>query len=79
MEDRDWKSIVREYLPPETENQIMYDYKLLYDRAYRVVRELVLQGKVSKWSDMKIILKNINKDIVSKFTNKFSSKQSASG
>ena len=79
MEDQDWKSIARENLPPQTETQILHDHARLYDRSYCVVRELINQRKVSKWSDMKNILKSINKGIIKKFTNKFSSKQSAPG
>ena len=79
MEDSDWKWIARDNLPPETETQITHDHKPLYDRAYCVVRELINQGKVRKWSEMKNILKNVNKGIINKFTHKFSSKQSAPG
>lgn len=79
MVDKDWKLIVRDNLPSETENQILHDHERLYDRAYCVVRELINQGKVKKWFDMKNILKGINKEIINKFTKKFSSKQSAPG
>lgn len=74
MTDRDWREIAKEKLTPETEPRILHDHNRLYDKSYFVVTELTSQGKVSKWSDMKIVLNSVNKEIVHKFTKRFSEK-----
>ena len=75
----DWKDIAKKELSPETENQIGYNNDNLYDKSYGTVRELINQGIVKNWSDMKRILKCVNQEIICKFTKKFSSKQPAPG
>ena len=75
MTDQDWREIAKKKLTPETEPRILHDHPdRLYDKSYCVVRELTNQGKVSKWSDMKIVLNSVNKEIVHKCTKRFSKK-----
>lgn len=66
-------------LSSETEHRIRHDNLQLYDKAYATARELINQGIVRNWCEMKNILKEVNPGIIDKFTKKFSSKQSASG
>ena len=74
MRERDWREILIKKLTPETEQRILSDYVQIYDRSYCVVRALIDQGKVSKWSDMKVVLNSVNNEIVHKCTKKFGKK-----
>ena len=71
MLDRDWKDILRRNLPDESEDEICYDNKRLYDRSYAVVRKLCEKGTVVYLSDMIEVLNLINKGVAKKATNKF--------
>ena len=79
MIEQDWRKIAKDKLSIETENRIRSDYEFVYDKAYGTLRELINQGIVSKWSDMKNILVSVNKRIINEFTKKFGRKQSAPG
>ena len=79
LTDDNWKDIIKMKLSSETDNRIRHDNDLLYDKAYATVRELIHQGIVRNWCEMKNILKEVNPGIIDKFTKKFSSKQPAPG
>ena len=71
MLDRDWKDILRRNLPYESEEEIRYDNKGLYNRSYAVVRKLCEKGLVVYLSDMIEILNLINKGVAKKAITKF--------
>ena len=71
MLDRDWKDILRRNLPDESEEEIRYDNKGLYNRSYAVVRKLCEKGLVVYLSDMIEILNLINKGVAKKAITKF--------
>lgn len=79
MGEGDWRDMAKLKLSTETEDKIHHDNQPLYDKSYATLNELINQGIVKNWSDMKSILKSVNKEIIYKFTRKFSSKEPARG
>ena len=68
----DWKEICREYLHNESEDRIKIENQnSVYDQAYTVIGLLINKKEEFLWRDMEEVLKNINKEIVKKFTQKF--------
>lgn len=77
MVARDWKDIINNELKAVVnEEQILHDFKFLYDQSYAVLRILVEYCNIECWSKMKIILKPINETIVIEFEELFAKSRS---
>ena len=77
MVARDWKSIIQKKLKDVVnEDQIIHDFLHLYDQSYAVLRKLVKCKNIKYWSEMKEVLKPINKTIVVDFEDRFGKSRS---
>ena len=72
MRDGDWRDILRENLPEESEEVIERNSnKEVYKCSYAVIRKLTERRRVVYWSDMRQILTGVNKNIICSFEKKF--------